>query len=119
MALDRFIVFHHNDGPNKETTRKLLVAFLGGFADGEPEWGGGRWTIKLQGETTFPQGIALDVPHPPTGERWMEVYVGKHGNYSVITRSSDEATNCLATGFARMVARLYEGASWCILPHGR
>jgi len=80
-----------------------------------------RWIITLPGQPSFPFKRICEVPDPFSNhflchqkKRWFEVYVGslkdkKTPGIDVITRMQDEFTNNIAEGYAKLVARYYEG----------
>jgi hypothetical protein len=119
MAADRFVYFDKGKRPSKADVGKALEDYLGAFMISR-EWGGGRWTAKLVGnnswplrrvvdmEDTFYQRMAKGYEEEATRARWIEVYLHPD-SIDVITRQHDEATNALAAGFVRLLARFWEG----------
>jgi hypothetical protein len=86
----------------------------------ENEWGGGRWTAKLVGNNSWPLRRVVDMTdafyqrtakryeEEATRERWIEVFLHRD-SIDVMTRTHDEATNALARGFQRLLARFWKG----------
>lgn len=119
MACDRFVYFDKGKRPSKKEVGHALEDFLGAFMVSN-EWGGGRWTAKLVGNNSWPlrrvvdmeneffQRTAKSYEEQATWERWIEVFIDSD-NIDVMTRSHDEATNALAEGFARLLARFWKG----------
>ena len=118
MAYDRFVHFKKGQVPSKQVVQYLLEDYLGDFLI-KNEWGGGRWTATLVGHTSWPfrriaefQGTARSAhwtsEESKQEERWLEVFIAKD-NIDVITRQTDEVTNIIADGFARLLARAWNG----------
>jgi len=113
MSCDRFIHFK-NKAPSKEEIEKVLEDYLGAFLVNN-EWDGNRWNVTLVGNNSWPfRRMAIPGAATAGAEenakyvRWMEVYIGDD-NIDVITRQGDWATNCLADGFAKLVAQFWKG----------
>jgi hypothetical protein len=114
MACDRFVYFKKGRVPSKKNVKLALEDYLGAFLT-NITWGGGRWNLTLSGSNSFPfRRIEPDSPVSKIAEedakrnRWMEVYIDSD-NIDVITRQGDEATNALALGFAKLLARYWDG----------
>lgn len=119
MACDRFIRFDKGKVPSKEDVGKALEDYLGAFLV-QNEWGGGRWTAEIVGNNSWPLRRVVDTSkgffqrmsgkyeEEATRKRWVEVFIDID-NIDVMTRSHDEATNALADGFAKLVARFWQG----------
>lgn len=117
MACDRFVWFERGQVPPKEDVGRVLEDYLGDFLV-KNEWGGGRWNVQLVGSTSWPfrrlaevegtaQATFWNSPEAKR-DRWFEVYIGDD-NIDVITRQSDEVTNNIADGFAKLLARFWQG----------
>ncbi len=115
MACDRFINFDKGKVPSKEDVGKALEDYLGALMVSN-EWGGNRWTATLIGTKSWPfrrlepeEVICAKVAAKEADEeRWIEVYIAKD-NIDVITRRQDEVTMRIADGFAKLVARYWQG----------
>ncbi len=112
MALDRFVNFKDRV-PTKKEILTTIEDYFGGAAE-DIQWGGGRYTITLRGQRSEAlrriKGVAA--LSPSEGERWIEVYLslrGKDKNIDVITRQADPYTNAVAEGYAKLIARFWEG----------
>jgi len=128
MASDRFIYFAEGKVPSHQDVGMMLEDYLGAVMAGI-EWGGSSWTALLVGNKSWPfrrvyeRGPAFNKPLYPGlqaildeerdgrahEERRVEVYIGDD-NIDVITRRQDELTNRIADGFARLVARFWQGS---------
>lgn len=72
-----------------------------------------RIVVHLPGKPTFPFGrvsdLKQDFPHKVRG---FEVFItglfGDQPNINVVTRQTDEFTNVVADGYAKLIARFYE-----------
>ena len=118
MACDRFIYFKRGQVPSREDVGKVLEDYLGALlatndwqADKAPHKSG-RWMAKLTGSKSWPfRRVEHDAQcpwEPHTQERWIEVYIDTN-NIDVITRRQDELVSNVADGFAKLVARYWQG----------
>jgi hypothetical protein len=111
MACDRFVYWKNGKKPTKDEVAKVLTNFFAGGAE-SITWEMDRFFVTLHGNITHPlTGIEGALVHPSGREaecRWIEVHLART-NLDVITRQSDEFTNCLAGGLARLFARFWEG----------
>jgi len=111
MAWDRFI----HKCQKKPTKRVLRIAaedYLGDLLQ-EIRWMGDRWIVTIKGERSHPFKRLVDpkilfLDQEPKDGRWFEIWV-KGKTVDIITRRQDELTNNIASGFARLVARFWEG----------
>jgi hypothetical protein len=99
----------------------VLEDYLGKAA-ADIAWQTDRFIVTLRGAPTWPfqrvgpatdaqRGSWPELATEPDGSprpRWFEVPIGDD-NIDVITRDSDDYTNVVATGFARLVARAWHG----------
>ena len=114
MSCDRFVHIAKDKMPSQEEVGKILEDYLGAFMV-ENKWGGGRWTALLVGNKSWPfkriiteGNLAAAREEEAKEERWIEVFIAKD-NIDVITRRQDEATMCLADGFAKLAVRYWSG----------
>lgn len=117
MAADWFVYFDKKGQkvPSKEDVGKALEDFLGAYAT-EVKWDRDRFYAKLVGTKSWPfkrlepadSVIALGMAEREGEDRWIEVWLDDEC-IDVMTRSSDEATNNLAEGFAKLIARYWKG----------
>lgn len=114
MAADWFVDFPKGKVPSKEDVGKALEDYLGAYAEGI-HWDGNRWFAKLVGTKSWPfkrleadSRFAARYEEEAKEPRWIEVFIDTN-NIDVITRRSDEATNNLAEGFAKLLARYWQG----------
>jgi hypothetical protein len=106
MATDRFVSFGAVR-PTRAQIRRALVRYIGD--PGAVKWSraSGRFVVTLPGEPrdawVRPLAYPKARPRPVMNEeRWFEVFPGgEDAELSVITRSADDITNAVATGFAR------------------
>ncbi len=121
MAYDRFIYFPSGKGmPGTAELRMVLEDYLG--EAGRVEWTGDRLYAILQGPVSFPfkrlpetpeiqvkawEDRAVEADGKPR-IRWFEIYAGEN-NIDVITREMDEYANNVASGFAELCARFWNG----------
>lgn len=115
MAADWFVYFPKGEVPSKEDVGKALEDYLGAYAT-RVYWQRDRWFAVLVGTKSWPfkrleppdsrmaQAAALETEE----ERWIEVWLDNEC-IDVMTRHSDEATNNLASGFAKLAARYWKG----------
>lgn len=114
MAADWFVDFPKGKVPSKDDVGKALEDYLGAYAT-EVRWDTDRWFATLVGTKSWPfKRLEADSRFAEAYEemakepRWIEVYIDKD-NIDVMTRQSDEATNNLAEGFAKLLARYWQG----------
>lgn len=118
MASDRFIN-NCKRKPTKDDIGTALVDYLGDPLVRELRWETDRWFVSLPGKRSHPLRQLVDegyrkkyidpeMNEQPDTARWFEVWVD--GNtVDVITRQQDELTSNIALGFAKLVARFWEG----------
>jgi hypothetical protein len=111
MALDRFVRFK-SKAPRLHLVRRTLEDYLGGAAE-KVYTDGFRIYAVLRGKPSFPfrrmRGMKrFAATSEAYDERWLEVYVDKK-YIDVITRMTDEYTNNVAEGFARLCERYWHG----------
>lgn len=97
MARDRFIRFEQRV-PSRGEVEIAIRSYVEGLAD-HVYWDRDRFFVMVPG-----MAARIDVPV----RRWFEVYLGPT-LIDVMTREMDDVTNAIADGFARLVARTYEG----------
>lgn len=114
MALDRFVYWKKNKrSPSLKRLREVLEDYLGDAAVKVELADRNRIIALLRGRPTFPfrrvHGYKdMGRVFEKQDERWIEVY--RHtGAIDVITRLSDEYTNVVAEGFAKLCARFWQG----------
>lgn len=118
MSCDRFIYFKMGKVPPREDVGKVLEDYLGALLTNNkwqpdrPPHKSGRWMAQLTGSKSWPfrrvEPAAQCPWEPNTTDRWIEVYIDTN-NIDVITRSQDELVNNVADGFAKLVARYWQG----------
>jgi hypothetical protein len=109
-----------DEKPSSIEVGVLLKLYLSG-ATADCQWDepGGRWMVGLPGKVAVtwlgsPDMCAKygieprDDPKCYPEERWFEVWVDEEC-CDVITRAMDDFTNAVATGFAKLVARRWQG----------
>jgi hypothetical protein len=112
MACDRFI-YKCEKKPTKKDIGVALVDYLGDDLIKELQWSKDRWFVALRSERSHPLRHLVDpailfLDQEPDDGRWFEVWI-KGKTVDVITRRQDELTNNIALGFAKLVARFWEG----------
>jgi len=116
MACDRFIRFDKGKLPPREDVGKALEDYLGALMVSN-EWGGNRWTATLIGTKSWPfkrlepedSIVAKAQAVEANEDRYIEVFIAKGNAVDVITRRQDEVTMRIADGFAKLVARYWQG----------
>jgi hypothetical protein len=114
MSRDRFIWFDRDGHPGTLPVGTLIEDYLGAVAE-SVEWKNDRWEALLPGRTSHP--LKRLEPHwsrvaafsEENRERWIEVVISDTC-IDVLTRQQDEATNAIADGLARLIARHWGGA---------
>lgn len=114
MAQDRFIYWKQKR-PGVAEIGAMLNDYFGAFAV-QRTFEHCRYTVVLVGKQSNPyrrvgpivEGYNLGIVWDTGGERWIEVFVDED-NIDVITRQADPATCALADGFAKLVARRWQG----------
>lgn len=119
MASDRFI---HNckRKPTKDDIGTALADYLGDELIKEIHWDRDRWFVTIIGKRSHPLRNLVDEDFrkrhmdPENGDpdngRHIEVWVDERGEtVDVLTRRQDELTSNIALGFAKIVARFWEG----------
>jgi hypothetical protein len=119
MSLDRFVWFENEKVPSKTNIGKVLEDYFGAIAQ-NIYWRDDRWTVLLVGYKSWPFRRVVDVEDPTmrliagtfekesVEDRWIEVIMSEQC-IDVLTRHQDEATNRLADGFAKLIARFWKG----------
>lgn len=115
MAADWFVDFPKGKVPSKDDVGKALEDYLGGYAT-KVYWERDRWYAVLVGTKSWPfkrlepadSRLALGMAEREGEERWIEVWLDDDC-IDVMTRTSDEATNNLAAGFAELLRRYWQG----------
>jgi hypothetical protein len=115
MACDRFVKFAKGKVPNRADVGKVLADYLGGLLLGK-EWKRDRWMALLAGNKSWPFRQVEPIPsemakaaaEEAKEERWIEVVVSSE-DIDVLTRRQDELVNNVADGFAKLVARYWQG----------
>lgn len=112
MASDTFVRFPPGvTGPTLEEIEKTLRGYLGDSAHVRWDEEGRRFFCSLP---DFSSGPLKHMNHPLYHERenekrWFEVYMAPGETFDVITRQQDEFTMNVARGYAKFVARYWEG----------
>lgn len=109
MAIDRFVRFEKGKAPSLKDVQLALEDFLGAVGTVEAV-GNDLLMAKLVGEGTFPfkRLGETDLLSNRSGQRCFTIQTGRRA-IDVITRQQDELTNVLADGFAKLVARYWNG----------
>ncbi len=115
MAYDRFVYFEKGKTPKRDDVGKVLEDYLGALLIGK-EWKRDRWLALLVGKKSWPfrqvedtsSAMAQAAVEEAKEERWIEVIVTR-GSIDVLTRRQDELVNNVADGFAKLVARYWQG----------
>lgn len=119
MSCDRFIYFGFKSMPSEQDVQHVIEDYLGDALVGI-DWGGKRWTARIDGNKSWPLRRVLAVSSDrervlhdtaeleSTEERWIEVFIGDD-NIDVITRRQDEYTMAVADGLAKLMARFWRG----------
>ena len=109
MACDRFVRWEDvSKKPTSMQVREVLEDYLGfggWIYNNEDDW----FTVQLPGLYSHPlrrQNTHISDAH---GERFFEVCCIHDDSIDVITRLADEFTNNVADGFAKLIARWFEG----------
>lgn len=109
MACDR-IINKCQKRPTKKDLRIAAEDYLGDLLQGI-QWAEDRWIVTIKGNRSHPLQRLADpkfLDQEPKDGRWFEVWFnGK--TVDVITRRQDELTGNIASGFASLVARFWEG----------
>lgn len=113
MGIDRFVKWNKAERPTLDIIKMTLEDYLGGAQREEAEVDGNRITVMLAGKPSYPfRRHSSFEKHAPGAEqhpdRWFEVVVEKD-HIDVITRQTDEFTNVVAEGFARLCQRCWNG----------
>ena len=120
MARDTF-VYWKNEKPTKDEVQTILEDYLAGMVT-SLTWRGGRFYVILPGAPSWPfqrvgpatpaqRGAWLELAREMDGaprSRCFEVYLDAE-YVDVITRHDDEVTNAIASTFARLCARAWNG----------
>lgn len=114
MALDRFVYWKKNkDKPTKDQVEQVIRDYLGEVMT-SLKWEGDRFFVCLVGKTTAPlKSVATEdmrriVTSNDGEERYIEVWPSDDC-LDVMTRRSDEFTNNVADGLAKIFARFWQG----------
>lgn len=122
MALDRFVYFE-KEVPTREQVTIILEDYLHGLGEIDRD-DKDRVFVKIPGAYSSPfrrinERAARDQKvFGPGGDledpgRWFEVFFDLNDeggkNIDVITRMADEVTNVIAEGFAKLIARYFQG----------
>lgn len=110
MSLDNFVYFDKNV-PTRKDINLILHDYLHQCAD--ISYNKNTFYAVIPGRPKNPfERIAKLSPHP-YAERWFEVYIGSLKDnppkIDILTRQADELTSNIAVGFARLMARYYQG----------
>jgi hypothetical protein len=110
MACDRFIKC--KKPPTKKDLRLAAEDYLGDLLQ-EVRWAEDRWIVTIKGQRSHPLQRLVDpkvlfLAQEPDDGRWFEIWF-KGKTVDIITRRQDELTNNIASGFARLIARFWEG----------
>ena len=115
MAADIFIYFEKGRKPSKNDIKKTLEDYTDGLAT-KVIWKTDRFFVRLPGLCRHPLVRVLPKSSPAgksfeqePRERWIEVWMGKDGTVDVMTRQADALTNNIATGYAKIVAKYWDG----------
>lgn len=113
MSLDRIVIFKEKV-PTKENIGMVLEDYLGELAV-EVMWNRERYMAVLKGPGSNPFKRLVGGPFTTseTSERWIEVVLdldSKEPSVDVLTRRQDEITNNIADGFAKLLARYWDGS---------
>lgn len=96
MPRDIIVLFEEMPPPGKiELSLRDFISEAG-----QVNWKRDRWIVDLPGK---PEATSLTQP-----SRWLEVWIGQTC-IDVMTRSADEFTNAVVTGFAQRIARQFGG----------
>lgn len=112
MAADTFVYWKNKKKPTRKELTVVLEDYMRGL--GKVRWDRDRFFVDIPGKVSWPFARILPDTNKAKAmaedpmERWFEVYVGKD-NIDIITRQMDELTNNIATGFAKLCARYWEG----------
>lgn len=128
MAYDRFATIPKEHAAEFEKQAETLIRNFFGACGGTLEWKDGRWYITLPGA---PSDAMRDTQYPNYGVRddvrWIEVWFGVNGEpepgveepeepggvtIDVMTRSTDQFTNALASKLFDCFVHAFDGKRW-------